>query len=60
MVKEERVGLIISLIIVSLGSFIIYIKDNPFKIDEFILWLPVSWLLVLCLMFGFKIFLSNN
>lgn len=44
---------LITLVVVSLGAFLIHLKNyRPPQIGRFILWLPVSWLVVFGLMAG--------
>ena len=50
---------IIACAIVSIGALFIYLKTHEVILwGEFLLWLPVSWLLVLLLAILFHIFLN--
>ena len=51
-------GLIISCIIVSIGSFFIHIKHNGGNPDlsVFLSYLPVTWFLVFCMAMCFNVF----
>jgi len=51
-------GYLISCIIVSFGAFFIYaLQSKKFSLSEFIIWLPISWIIVLILMIGLTEFL---
>ena len=59
--KTKWKNYVIASIIVSIGAFIIHIKDHtPPQLDQFFLWLPVSWLMVFIFMMGFKLFLGDR
>ena len=59
--KIEWRNYVIALIIVSIGAFIIHIKDNtPPQLNQFFLWLPVVWVIVFIFMMGFKLFLGDR
>ena len=58
-IKEEKNSLIVSLIVITLLSFLVHIRFNRMNLEIFLLWLPVVWLLMLVFMFGSKIILGG-
>ena len=59
--QEEKTSLPVVLVVVSIAAFIIYGAQNKTSnYSDFLLWLPAAWMLVFCLMCGFKLFLSEK
>jgi len=51
----------ISLVIVSLGALMIHAQQNkPVMLDQFFMWLPISWLGVFIMASGFILFLKED
>jgi len=60
-IKEEKTGLIVSCVIISvLGFFLHLIQTGSMDLEHFFTWLPVSWLMVGVLGFSFKFFLGDR
>ena len=51
----------IACVLVSVFAFFVHIKDNsPPNFEIFIMWLPVTWLLVFVMGFSISLFLGGN
>jgi len=60
---DFRRDYLISVIIVSLGSFLIYARQHnqfTFNIIEFLVWLPFTWMLLFTMAISMVLFLNKR